>query len=98
MHPHLRVCVQCVRPKRSPSPQLTLRTSCLLQVPASDVEPWVVRAISRGLIDARMDQTAATVTVTRTIQRDFGSSQWTGLQAKLRAWRDNVGSLLSSME
>lgn len=64
----------------------------------SGVEPWVVRAISRGLVDARMDQTAATVTVTRTIQRDFGSTQWTGLQAKLRAWRDNVGSLLASME
>ena len=67
-------------------------------MPIADVESWVVRAISRGLVDARMDQTAATVTVTRTVQRDFGSTQWTGLQSKLRAWRDNVGSLLSSME
>jgi len=68
------------------------------QVPVVDVEPWVVRAISRGLIDARMDQTAETITVTRTVQRDFGSSHWTVLQAKLRAWRDNVSALLASME
>ena len=81
-----------------PRPHNTPPLLPLSQVPVSEVEPWVVRAISRGLVDARMDQTAATVTVTRTIQRDFGSTQWTGLQAKLRAWRDNVGSLLASME
>ena len=89
-----RGCILALpRPTSQPLPSLTP-----VQVPVSEVEPWVVRAISRGLVDARMDQTAATVTVTRTIQRDFGSTQWTGLQAKLRAWRDNVGSLLASME
>jgi hypothetical protein len=45
-----------------------------------------------------MDQTTSTVTVSRTIQREFGSSQWTSLQGRLRSWRDNVSSLLTSME
>lgn len=88
-----RVSGAAAPPRPSPPPP-----SPFAQVPVAEVEPWVVRAISRGLVDARMDQTAATVTVTRTIQRDFGSSQWTGLQSKLRAWRDNVGALLASME
>eukprot|EP00158_Paraphelidium_tribonemae_P000103 Partr_v1_DN16839_c0_g1_i1_m28286 putative Component of the eukaryotic translation initiation factor 3 (eIF-3) complex, which is involved in protein synthesis and, together with other initiation factors, stimulates binding of mRNA and methionyl-tRNAi to the 40S ribosome (By similarity) len=31
-----------------------------LQIPASEVEPWVVRAVTRGLLDARVDQAAGT--------------------------------------
>jgi len=69
-----------------------------LQVPAAEVEAWVVQAIAEGLIDARMDQTTATVTVTRAMQREFGQPQWVQLQGKLRAWRDNVASLLSLVD
>lgn len=67
-------------------------------MPAADVEQWVVKCIARGLIDARMDQSSATVTVTRAVIRDFGPQQWAGLAVKLRAWRDNVASLLASIE
>ena len=68
------------------------------QVPAADVEAWVVRCIARGLIDARMDQSTATVTVTRAVIRDFGPQQWAGLALKLRTWRDNVANLLACIE
>lgn len=69
-----------------------------LQVPEAEVESWVVRAIARGLLDARMDQMGRTVSVTRSLQRAFGPAQWSVLQAKLRAWRENVSSLLTTVE
>lgn len=81
-----------------PSPFLFFPFSLLLQCPVSEVETWVVKALSHGLIDARMDQLAQTVTVTRSLQRDFGGSEWMGLQGRLRTWRDNVASLLSTVE
>jgi translation initiation factor 3 subunit M len=62
------------------------------------VESWVVLAIGRGLLDARMDQGARTITVTRTLQREFGPAQWAALQTKLRQWTDNVASLLTTIE
>lgn len=54
--------------------------------------------IGDGLMDARMDQTAGTVTVSRAVQREFGAAQWKQLEARLRSWRDNVGALLTSVE
>jgi len=62
------------------------------------VESWVVRAITRGLLDARVDQAAGSITVTRCVAREFGAPQWVSLEGKLRAWRDNVASLLSAVE
>lgn len=58
----------------------------------------MVQAVTSGLIDARVDQAAGTVTVTRSVTREFGPAQWAGLQAKLRAWRDNVGTLMATVE
>ena len=56
-------------------------------------------AISRGLIDARMDQAAATLVVTRSTQRSaFGPEQWVTLQGRLKTWRDNVAALLTVVE
>jgi len=68
-----------------------------LQIPVGEVEPWVVRAVTRGLLDARVDQAAGTLVVTHAVTREFGAAQWTGLQSKLRAWRDNVDLLLVNM-
>lgn len=69
-----------------------------MQCEAGEVEGWVVVTIGDGLMDARMDQTAGTVTVSRAVQREFGAAQWKQLEARLRGWRDNVGTLLASVE
>jgi len=66
-------------------------------VPATELEPWVVRAISAGLIDARMDQSARSLTVLRSLQRDVSATQWKDLQRKLHAWRDAVGMATSTL-
>jgi translation initiation factor 3 subunit M len=70
---------------------------CGLQIDGADVEGWVVKAIARGLLDGRMDQTARTVTVTRAAQRVFGDQEWSALRDKLRGWRDSVSGLLAVM-
>lgn len=57
-----------------------------LGVPLAEVEPLVVRAVGRGLLDARIDQLARTVTVTRCEPRAFGGQDWRALQATLRGW------------
>lgn len=69
-----------------------------LQVAPAEVEGWVVRAVTRGLLEARVDQASGVVTVTRCLTREFGAPQWAALQVKLRAWRENVATLLSTVE
>ena len=82
----------------SPCRPACLRARTALQIDPSDVESWVVRAITRGLLDARVDQAAGSITVTRCLAREFGAPQWVALQGKLRAWRDSVATLLSTVE
>ena len=69
----------------------------MLQIPESDVEAWIVRAVSSGLVEARMDQAASTVTVHRTIQRDFTPAQWASLKDRLDAWGGHVDAMLGEI-
>ena len=48
----------------------------------------MVRAIGKKLLDARMDQMAKTVAVSRVVQRKFGSeASWLALRDQLEAWK-----------
>ena len=98
-----RVCLpQALRTRYWPraAPALPTHPHALYstQVPAGEVEGWVISAIAEGLIDARMDQLAATVVVSRAMQREFGQPQWLQLQGKLAAWKASVGELLAHVE
>jgi len=44
-----------------------------------------------------MDQVRELLVVTRCMHRVFGAAQWAELRAKLRAWRDNVASVATSV-
>ena len=68
-----------------------------LQVPAQDVERWVVKAIGAKVIEAKMDQVREVVLITRCLHRVFGPQQWADLRDKLRAWRDNVAGVASTV-
>jgi translation initiation factor 3 subunit M len=63
-----------------------------------EVEGWVVRAITSGLIDARIDQQGQAVVVARTTQRVFDAAAWRGLHASLQQWRGTVNQMLRSTE
>ncbi len=45
-----------------------------------------------------MDQQSKTVTVTRSVQREFTGAQWKQLKDRLDAWSNNIGSMLKSLE
>lgn len=69
-----------------------------LQVPAEEVESWVVQAISQKILDAKMDQQRRMVMVTRKTYRSFGTPEWQQLQSRLAAWGtslEDVSGLLA---
>ncbi|RLN65270.1 hypothetical protein BBJ28_00003458 [Nothophytophthora sp. Chile5] len=65
-----------------------------LAVAEEDVEKWVVRAITSGLVSAKIDQLRRTVVISRSLERGFGPEQWQEIDAKLQLYKKNVGGLL----
>lgn len=69
-----------------------------LRVDDSEVESWVIAAVSSGLLTAKMDQLQKVVLVERCVVRRFGPEQWRDLQGRLNAWKKNVGGILQGLE
>lgn len=63
-----------------------------------DVESWVIAAVSSGLLSAKMDQLQHKVIVERCVVRRFDSGQWKLLQSRLKAWKQNVGGVISGLK
>jgi len=59
-----------------------------------NVEPWVVRAISEGFIDGRIDQLNCKVLVKSSFQRKFETDEWQFLDTKLTSWIDNLEDVI----
>jgi len=58
------------------------------------VEQWVVRAISEGVIDGRIDQLNHKVLVKSSFQRKFEKAEWGFLDSKLTQWIDNLENVI----
>lgn len=58
------------------------------------VEPWVVRAISEGVVDGRIDQLNHKVLVQSSFQRKFEKEEWAFLDTKLTQWIDNLENVI----
>lgn len=69
-----------------------------LQIEDSEVEPWVVKAITAKLIDCRIDQINQVVIVNRCSKRVFGLHEWELLRSKLAAWRGNIANIISTIQ
>jgi translation initiation factor 3 subunit M len=69
-----------------------------VQVDPADAELWVVRAIQRGLLEAKIDQVARTVSVARANPRTFQESDWRMLESRIGAWKSSVESLMTSIK
>jgi len=65
----------------------------------TDVEMTIVEAVTRGVIDAKIDQEKRIITIRRSGNYQFhaGAESWDLLGEKLTTWRDNVNSVLSSL-
>lgn len=69
-----------------------------LNVEEGDVERWVIRAVSSGLMEARMDQLRRVVLVERCAVRQFGMKEWTALKHRLDKWTANVKGVLDALD
>jgi translation initiation factor 3 subunit M len=69
-----------------------------LNIPEEEVEHWVIRAVSSGLMEAKMDQLRKVVLVERCAARQFGMKEWTALKIRLDTWKSNVRGVLDALK
>lgn len=62
----------------------------VLQMDEEEAEHWVVRAVSSGILNARVDQIKRVVLVKSAFQRSFGQDQWKKLHEQLGQWIGNL--------
>jgi len=68
-----------------------------LEVPLEAVEEWVVKAIAATLLDAKLDQQAGLLRVSRAAHRKFGPAEWAKLTAKLGTWKGSLAQILATV-
>lgn len=80
------------------SPDLTYdMIASALQIEEKDVEHWVIRAISSGLVDAKINQLKSSVAIYRSTQRMFTREEWLPLSERINIWKENIGDLLVAL-
>ena len=65
-----------------------------LQIPASDVEIWVIDVIRAGLVEGKLSQSNQTFLIHRSTYRVFGEKQWQEVQGRLDTWRTSLEGVL----
>lgn len=81
------------------SPDLTYEMiATALQISEDEVEDWVIRAISSGLVDAKINQLKSSVAIYRSTQRMFTREEWQPLSERINIWKQNIGDLLTSLQ
>lgn len=61
-----------------------------LSLAPEEVEPLVVQALGKRLMEARIDQLQGNVAVSKCASRTFGPEQWKDLQGQLQRWAATV--------
>jgi translation initiation factor 3 subunit M len=69
-----------------------------LQVPAEEVESWVIEAVAANVVDANIDDLAKSITFTRASERVFTPSDWNRLHDRMQQWRDNLTQVLAVLD
>mmetsp|Transcript_45349 Transcript_45349/g.116070 ORF Transcript_45349/g.116070 Transcript_45349/m.116070 type:complete len:407 (-) Transcript_45349:103-1323(-) len=64
-----------------------------LAIADDEVEQWIVMAIGKKLIEAKIDQLERSIQITRSTKQVFGAAQWKELQGQLAAWKLNLGNV-----
>merc|ERR1712032_461465 len=68
--------------------------AAVLEEKVENIEEWVVKAISEGFIDGRIDQLNHKVLVKSAFQRKFEKEEWAFLDSKLTQWIDNLENVI----
>jgi len=58
-----------------------------LDIPASDVELWLIDVIRAGLVEGKLSQARQELLVHRSMYRSFGREGWEDIEARLEDWR-----------
>ena len=61
-----------------------------LQIPAEDVEMWVIDVIRAGLVEGKLSQQRQMFLVHRTTYRVFGEKQWREVATRLDQWKESL--------
>lgn len=81
------------------SPDLTYdMIASALQIKEKEVEHWVIRAISSGLVDAKINQLKSSVAIYRSTQRMFTREEWFPLSERINIWKSNIEELLTALK
>ncbi|OBT74947.1 hypothetical protein VF21_06081 [Pseudogymnoascus sp. 05NY08] len=70
------------------------RIAKTLQIPAEDVEMWVIDVIRAGLVEGKLSQEKQVFLVHRTTYRVFGEKQWREVATRLDTWKDSLRNVL----
>jgi translation initiation factor 3 subunit M len=65
-----------------------------LQIPAEDVEMWVIDIIRAGLVEGKLSQLNQTFLIHRSTYRVFGENQWREVASRLDMWRNSLEGVL----
>lgn len=68
-----------------------------LELPADQVEEFVIQVLKTKLVRARMDQLNKKVLVSSTMHRTFGKQHWLQLRELLTNWRTHLRQVKESM-
>lgn len=70
------------------------RIAHALQVPAEDVEMWVIDVIRAGLVEGKLSQLNQQFLIHRSTYRVFGEHQWREVAGRLDMWRGSLQGVL----
>ncbi|KAF4310174.1 hypothetical protein GTA08_BOTSDO03065 [Botryosphaeria dothidea] len=65
-----------------------------LQIPAEEVEMWVIDVIRAGLVEGKLSQLNQTFLIHRATYRVFGENQWREVASRLDMWRNSLVGVL----
>ena len=64
-----------------------------LQIPAEEVETWVIDVIRAGLVEGKLSQQKKVFLVHKTTYRVFGEKQWRELATRIENWKIALKSI-----
>ena len=65
-----------------------------LNIPAADVEVWVIDSIRSGLVEGKLSQQKQEFLIHRSTYRVFGENQWREVASRLETWRGSLVNVL----
>ncbi len=68
-----------------------------LNIDEDQVESFVIDAVGQGVIDARLNQLNKTVTVLKTMHRQFSTGEWKSLAEKIGKWQATVDAMIQTI-